>query len=96
MIYHIATSEEWMAHRNLPTYSPNAFAQEGFIHCSTESQLAGVIERYYKGVQNLIILHIDEDKLSSQLKYEEATNKELFPHVYGAINKEAITQVIRK
>jgi uncharacterized protein (DUF952 family) len=96
MIFHVTTSDEWLAHRNLPTYKPNAFEKEGFIHCSTAAQLSGVLERYFAGKENLIILHIEESKLTSPLKYEAATNNELFPHVFGPINKEAIVNVIRK
>ena len=96
MIYHVTTSDEWLAHRNLPTYKPAGFEAEGFIHCSTESQLPGVLQRYFAGKTNLIVLHIDETKLNAILKYEEATNNELFPHVFGPINKDAIVNVIRK
>jgi uncharacterized protein (DUF952 family) len=96
MIFHVTTSEEWLVHRNLPTYTPTAFAQEGFIHCSTAAQLPGVLERYFAGKENLIILNIEEAKLTSPLKYEAATNNELFPHVFGPINKDAIVNVIRK
>jgi uncharacterized protein (DUF952 family) len=90
MIYHIATSEEWNLHRDSATYEPGAFKREGFIHCSTSEQVKGVLQRYYAGVTDLILLHIDESKLTALLKYEEATSHELFPHVFGPINKDAI------
>jgi uncharacterized protein (DUF952 family) len=93
MIYHIATSEDWNLHRDNATYEPGAFAREGFIHCSTHDQVPGVLQRYYSGIKNLVLLHIDESKLTATLKYEEATNKELFPHVFGPINKDAIVKV---
>ncbi len=93
MIYHIATSQEWNLHLTNATYEPDAFSKEGFIHCSTKAQVPGVLQRYYAGVKNLILLHIDESKLTALLKYEAATNKELFPHVFGPINKEAIVTV---
>jgi uncharacterized protein (DUF952 family) len=95
MIYHIATSEDWVLHRNSATYQPEGYSKDGFIHCSSQEQVPGVLQRYYAGVKNLILLHIDETKLSSDLKYEEATNKELFPHVFGPIKKEAIVRVER-
>lgn len=85
-----------MVYRNLPAYKPQAFEQEGFIHCCTAEQLPGVLERYFAGKENLILLHIEEAKLTSPLKYEQATNSELFPHVFGPINKDAIVNVIRK
>jgi uncharacterized protein (DUF952 family) len=93
MIYHIATSRDWELHSDQATYVPDAFATEGFIHCSTQAQIPGVLQRYYAGVKDLILLHIDETKLSAVLKYEESTNQELFPHVFGPINKEAIVTV---
>lgn len=93
MIYHIATSEDWNLHLTNSTYEPLAYVKEGFIHCSTKGQVPGVLQRYYSGVKNLILLHIDETKLIVELKYEEGTNKEQFPHVFGPINKDAIVTV---
>lgn len=93
MIYHIATSEDWNLHLTNSTYEPRAFLKEGFIHCSTKEQVPGVLQRYYAGARDLILLHVDEGKLTVLLKYEEATNGELFPHVYGPINKDAIVIV---
>jgi uncharacterized protein (DUF952 family) len=93
MIYHIATSEDWKLHLANAMYEPNGFSNEGFIHCSTREQVPGVLERYYTGIKNLVLLHIDESKLTAALKYEEATNKELFPHVFGPINKDAIVKM---
>ena len=93
MIYHIATSQEWNLHLTNATYEPDAFSKEGFIHCSTKAQVPGVLQRHYAGVKNLILLHIDESKLTASLNYEAATNNELFPHVFGPINKDAIVTV---
>jgi uncharacterized protein (DUF952 family) len=93
MIYHIATSDEWNHHLTNATYEPVGFSKEGFIHCSTKDQVPGVLQRYYAGVKNLRLLHIDETKLTADLKYEEATHQELFPHVFGPINKDAIALV---
>ena len=92
MIYHIAASEDWNLHLTNEWYAPEAFSKEGFIHCSTKEQVPGVLQRYYAGVGDLLLLHIDETKLSSELKYEEATNQELFPHIFGPINKAAIIE----
>jgi uncharacterized protein (DUF952 family) len=55
--------------------------------------LSGVLQRYFVGQKNLLLLHIEEDKLTSTLKYEQATTDELFPHIYGFINKEAIIEI---
>ena len=55
--------------------------------------MKGVIERYYAAEESLVILEIDPSKLKSELKVEESTNDELFPHIYGPINMDAVISV---
>ena len=89
MILHVATGLAWGDQGGRDYFSPDAFLKEGFIHCCSEAQLHGVLERYFSGHQALILLHIDETKLIVPLRYEAATNGEMFPHIYGVINKDA-------
>jgi uncharacterized protein (DUF952 family) len=93
MIYHITTTHEWQTQQNSPHFEVDSLATEGFIHCSTQAQVAGVLARYYPGRMDLLLLEIDERLLTSPCRYEASTGGELFPHVYGAINKEAIITV---
>ncbi len=77
------------------SYSAPSLESEGFIHNSTEAQVAGVLERYYKNQTDLLLLHIEESKLTAPLKYELAPSvNELFPHVFGPINVEAVVEVV--
>ena len=92
-IYHIVTATDWAAAAHADSYQAAGFAVEGFIHLSTAAQVAGVLERYYAGVTDLRLLHIDTDLLIADLKWEPATNQELFPHLYGPLNKNAIQKV---
>lgn len=61
-IYHIVLPEVWEQVRNEPLYRHDSLAAEGFIHCSYEDQLVGVIERYYADRDELVILTIDTQK----------------------------------
>ncbi len=93
IIYHIVKQEDfdkWMD--NEYYYSPT-FDTEGFIHLSRDSQVDGVLDRYYKNVDGLIKLHVDTSHLINKLVYEAATAGELFPHLYGGLNKDAITHI---
>jgi uncharacterized protein (DUF952 family) len=90
MIYHVVPLNDWNEQASALHYAPPTFEKESFIHCCTKAQLAGVLERYYLGQFDLLLLHLDESKLQHPLKYEKATNDELFPHLYGRINKEAV------
>lgn len=95
MIYHIVTAETWHNFEGQTTYVAESLHTEGFIHCcSNQAQIEGVLSRFYAGVPNLLLLHIDDQKLTSELKYEAATDvDDLFPHVFGAINQDAIIKV---
>ncbi|MFZ6011592.1 MAG: DUF952 domain-containing protein [Bacteroidota bacterium] len=90
MIYHVTTSSEWRACLEQDVYAPGAYASEGFIHASLRHQVSGVLQRYFRDQQDLLLLHINENKLSAPIKFEMAANQESFPHVYGKINKSAI------
>ncbi|MFZ4057624.1 MAG: DUF952 domain-containing protein [Ferruginibacter sp.] len=95
MIYHVTTIPEWTNAQANGFYAAASLPIEGFIHCSTESQVKGVLERYYQNVSALILLHIDENLLTAELKYELAPSvNESFPHVYGTINIDAVLAAI--
>ncbi|MBO0933380.1 DUF952 domain-containing protein [Fibrella aquatilis] len=93
MIYHITTRAAWQQQADQAEYEAESLHSEGFIHLSTTGQVAGVLERYYQGVPDLLLLHIDPNKLTHDLRYEAATNNEHFPHLYGALNKDAVVEV---
>ncbi len=94
MIYHIVTSDYWAKFENIAEYVSETFEAEKFIHCCRKEQIAGVLERFFVGVNNLLIVEIDESKLSSPLLYEVVPDsEETFPHIFGPINHEAIVVV---
>ena len=75
-------------------YEAPSLQTEGFIHACAEGQVQGVLERYYKGKANLYLLHIDECRLISMLKYELAPSvNEMFPHIFGKINADAVVKI---
>lgn len=94
MIYHVVTEANWQKALQQGFYEAASLETEGFIHTSKAEQVAGVLERYYKGQSNLLLLHIDETKLTSALKYELAPSvNEEFPHIFGRLNLDAVTKV---
>src|SRR5690242_8219670 len=92
-IYHIVLPEVWERFKTRPSYQPESLASEGFIHCSYPSQLDAVLKRYYRGVEKVLILKIDTDKLLSKLVKEPSTNNEMYPHIYGRLNHNAVVDV---
>jgi uncharacterized protein (DUF952 family) len=94
MIYHVVPKSKWDTALQQEYYEADSLTGEGFIHMSTKDQVAGVLHRYYKGQKDLLLLHIDETKLTAELKYELAPSvNELFPHLFGRLNLDAVTEV---
>ena len=93
VIYHIVTPEKWEQFKNESFYEAESLQSEGFIHCSYRNQLPEVLERYYKNIERVIILHINPNLLTSRLISEPSTNREVYPHIYGKINQSAIVEV---
>lgn len=85
--------EVWEKFKDKSEYEAESLQTEGFIHCSFAEQLDAVLDRYYKGVDNVLILEIETDKLSSKLVNEPSTNNEIYPHIYGKINTDAIVRI---
>ena len=93
MIYHVVTNLNWQKAMQQGFYEADSLALEGFIHTSKAEQVQGVLNRYYKNQTDLLLLHIDETKLTALLKYELAPSvNEEFPHIYGSLNLDAVVK----
>jgi len=93
LIYHIVLPEFWEKFKDRKFYEAESLKTENFIHCSFTEQLAGVLHKYYQGAKKVLILTIDTEKLTSKLVNELSTNDEIYPHIYGRINAEAIVKI---
>lgn len=93
-IYHVCGAAAWDAAKEQGLYEHPSLEDEGFIHCSDERQVAGVLKRYFKGQRNLLRLEIQPGRLSSELKWENAPSVgEAFPHIYGPVNIDAVVGI---
>ncbi|HEY8562268.1 MAG TPA: DUF952 domain-containing protein [Pyrinomonadaceae bacterium] len=93
LIYHIVLPENWEKFKHEYEYEAESLATEGFIHCSYRHQLDDVLQRYYKDAEKVLILSINPHYLKSELVAEPSTNREIYPHIYGKINKSAVVNV---
>jgi glutathione S-transferase len=99
LIYHIAYAEDWASALRDGAYTVStrglSLAEQGFIHASTAGQVAGVANAFYAGESGLVLLMIEEDKLTPPLRYEPAPGgDELFPHLYGPLNPDAVVDTV--
>ena len=91
MIYVVTTQNGWKAAMDKGYYETDSLATEGFIHASKEGQVKAVLERHFRNQSDLVLLQIDEQLLKAELKYELAPSvNELFPHIFGRLNVDAV------
>jgi len=94
MIFHIALPDDVRLFHENGEYRCASLESEGFIHCCDRTQLQGVANRYYADQDELQLLLVNPDKLTGALIRENTMGgSELFPHVYSAINSEAIISI---
>lgn len=93
-IFHIVAAEVWSDSNAEANYSSPSLDVEGFIHCSTASQVIKTANRVFKGCDGLVVLIINPNKLVSKLVYEDTSGSgEDFPHIYGPLNRSAVEGV---
>ncbi len=93
LIYHITEQSTWNQAIRDKIYLPQDFMREGFIHCSTREQVLNTANRFYANDTNLVLLQIDTNRLQSHIQEENLEGgAEKFPHIYGPINLDAVTQ----
>lgn len=95
IIYHVTTGPGWEAAKEKGFYETDSLKEEGFIHCSEDRQVAGVLERYFEGKSGLVKLVIDTGRLTSRYVQEwSPSTQDTFPHIYGPINLDAIVDAV--
>lgn len=99
-IYHLTTEGDWEAGKAAGAYTTSTrgktLEEVGFLHGSQPAQVAPVANWLYKDTgESLVVLVIDTDKLTSPWQYDDVPGQpEPFPHVYGPLNPDAVTDVV--
>ncbi len=102
-IYHLVPRSEFQAGVKDGLYAPRRFAQDGFVHCAERGSVLAVAGDYFADLgEPLLLLAIDPARLGARIAYEPPApipgggvahlgGVELFPHVYGPIETDAMT-----
>lgn len=97
-IFHITTRDAWEQAQREGAYRAASLDDAGFIHFSTREQVVRVANAFYRGQRGLILLVIDTTQLHADLHYEPPAeapeSAQRFPHLYGALNPDAVVQVV--
>jgi len=92
-IFHITTAEAWAAASTQGTYRGDTLASEGFVHCSLAEQVEAVANAYYAGPTDLVLLRIERSRVTAEAR-DETSGGDLFPHIYGPLNLEAVVEAM--
>ena len=94
IIYHLTSRDAWTAAQAAGEYEAPSLADEGFIHCTAdEAQALRVAERLYAGLSGLQVLAVDTERLQAEVKREPNRSGEIYPHIYGRINLDAVVRI---
>lgn len=96
-IYCLVPETYWLQYEGKQEYESRTYAQEGFIHATKGDELlVKVANRVYSQfTEELLVLVVDESRITAKLLYEEASDGLLYPHIYGPLNTDAIVEVKR-
>lgn len=90
-IYHITEKSVWREAASRGVYDYCGLKTEGFIHCSTWEQTLKTANKYFQDKEDLIVLKIHTPNIKAEIRFENTTGgNELFPHLYGPIDLEAV------
>jgi len=105
VLFHVLDAAAWAA------LAPGeaVVAATPFLHLCTAAQLPGVLQRYFAGRTDLVVLTIDESMLGPELRWEggidprtgressgptaSGSSEEPFPHLYGPLPRAAVLDV---
>ena len=89
-IYKILTKSEFEKIKNNNYFEgTKKDINDGFIHFSKKGQLIGTLNKFYKNQKNLMLLKISSSNLDN-LKWENASDSQIFPHLYSKLNTQNI------
>ncbi|TZG29037.1 DUF952 domain-containing protein [Sphingomonas montanisoli] len=90
-IYRILTADDHATlHRDGSFGGSPLDLKDGYIHMSTEDQVAGTLAAHFRGVEGLMLLTIDEARVAPDVKWEASRGGALFPHLYRALTLEDV------
>jgi uncharacterized protein (DUF952 family) len=102
IVLHLMPATLWRAWMAGDDYEPASLAAEGFVHCTASDDLMlHVANRFYAGTgDDLVAVALDTDRLTNEVRWEAAAHPDgsgatsgepLFPHVYGPLDRQAVT-----
>ncbi len=93
LLYKIMSKQEWEKAQAQGIYKGSEVDQrDGFIHLSAAQQVRATAQKHFFGKVDLVLISVREESLGPSLKWETSRGGDLFPHIYGALKLDAISE----
>ncbi|WP_019216600.1 DUF952 domain-containing protein [Legionella tunisiensis] len=93
-VYKILTVEEWNAFEESGSFEGSVNdKKDGFIHLTFEHQYPAILEKFFKGINEVVLVEIDSRLLEKDTLKIEANKPggEKYPHLYSILYMKAVT-----
>lgn len=94
VVYKIAPRSLWAEaeHTGLFRGAP-VDHQDGYIHLSSAAQVEETAARHFAGMDDLLLVAVDGDRLGDALVWEPSRGGALFPHLHAVLPLDAVRWV---
>ncbi len=89
-LFHITTRTAWDEAVAAGVYRPVSLEREGFIHLSTEEQLAATGKRWFAGQSGLVVLRC---AVEADARWDDTPDGK-FPHLYRPLAIAEVVEVV--
>ena len=91
-VFKVCEEDDWESTKNEDFFlGSKTDRSDGFIHFSTSEQLEETLEKYFKSKSPLYLLEVKTDDV--EFVWEISRNNQLFPHLYGPLPLNLVSQV---
>ena len=95
VLYKIMSKQEWEKAQAQGIYEGSEVdRRDGFIHLSAAHQVRATAQKHFSGRADLLLVSVMEKNLGQNLKWEASRGGDLFPHIYGPLQLDAISEVM--
>ncbi len=95
VIYHMCPAEAWAAAVAAGRYDGSEDdRRDGFIHFSTAAQVRESARRHRRGQAGLVLIAVETGRLGDRLRWEASRGGALFPHLYGTLSSDEVSEVV--
>ena len=94
-LYKIMSKQEWEKAQVQGIYEGSEVdRRDGFIHLSAAHQVRATAQKHFFGKMDLVLISVAQENFGPSLKWEASRGGDLFPHIYGPLQLDAISKAV--